>query len=384
MMSEPTPSVSGHAALPKVCEIAPVAGFAGSSAEIEILLDSTRVHFDEDDARRVRAHIRGQPDWDCVLRMARRNRVRSLLYRNLKSLGPGLVPEKVLDELQSAFRDNALRNLRLTGELVKLLDLFAKQGIAAVPYKGPTLAALAYEDIALREFADLDLLLCEGDLTRARDLLLDAGFRLGASLTCATEPNHVKAVQELPLVSADGVLVELHLGFSPRDYGFALDPDRFRQRLVCVPVAGRLVPTFAVEDLLLILCSHGERHWWGTLGWICDVAELVRAQRELRWEAVLGEARRLHGERLVLLGLALAGALLRAPVPEVIDRQIRLDPTITWLVARVRKWLFRDDDDMPRAGGRALFHMRARERWRDGARYCLSRFWAHAFASKRP
>ena len=81
---------------------------------------------------------------------------------------------------------------------------------------------------------------------------------------------------------------------------------------------------------------HGDGHWWGSLGWICDLAELIRTRSDVRWEWVLNEARRLHGERLVLLGLALASELLRAPIPEFIGARIQVDPAIPWLIATAR------------------------------------------------
>jgi hypothetical protein len=92
----------------------------------------------------------------------------------------------------------------------------------------------------------------------------------------------------------------------------------------------------------------------------------------VRWERVLDEARRLHARRLLLLGVALAGELLRAPMPDLLGAQIRADPVIPWLCARVRHWLFCEANELPGRSGQLLFHVRARERRRDGVRYCLS------------
>jgi len=347
-------------------------GVADTRPEIEFLLDASRVRLEDDDARQLGARLGHDLDWTYVLHMARRNGVTALLYRHLNAAGPGGVPQEVLDQLRQSFHENSLRNLLMTGELFKVLDLFGAHGIAAIPYKGPTLAVLAYGNLAFREFVDLDLLLHECDLAKARNLLIARGFRLSYPLTPTQEAAYVKSLRELPLVSSEGVLVELHVGLTLRDYRFPLDLDRLWDRLLPVPLLGRNLPTFSVEDLVLILCAHGGSHCWGSLGWICDLAELIRARSEVRWEWVLDEARSLHGERLVLLGLALAGELLRAPIPEVITARIRVDPAIPWLIGTVRRWLFCETDDLPGTSGRALFHFRARERWRDGARYCLS------------
>jgi hypothetical protein len=261
----------------------------------------------------------------------------------------------------------------MTGELLGLLELFDDHGIAAISYKGPALAVLAQGNLAFRQFSDLDILVHQSELAKAAGLLTARGFRISSSVPRAREAAYITSIRELPLVSPEGILVELHVEINPRDYGFPLDLDRVRERLVQVPIAGTSIATFCVEDLILVLCAHGERHWWGSLGWICDLAELIRACSDVRWEWVLDEARRLHGQRLVLLGLALAGELLGAPIPEFIRAGIDGDPAIPWLCAKVRRWLFRNGDNVPRASDRALFHFRARERLRDGARYCLSR-----------
>jgi Uncharacterised nucleotidyltransferase len=41
--------------------------------------------------------------------------------------------------------------------------MFADEGVNVIPSKGPTLAALAYGDLGLREFDDLDLLIARPD-----------------------------------------------------------------------------------------------------------------------------------------------------------------------------------------------------------------------------
>jgi hypothetical protein len=347
-------------------------GVVGQRPEIELLLDASRVRLEDDDAERLLAWLRLDLDWNYLLQMSRRNGVMPLLYRNLNAVDPGDVPPDVMLRMQTHFRENSVRNLLKTSELLKILDVFADHGIQAIPYKGPTLAVLAYGNLAFREFVDLDLLLQERDLAKARVLLIGRGYRLGVDLTPSQECAYVKSLRELPLVSPAGVLVEPHIGLTLRDYRFPLDLDRLRKRICSVTLLGRNVPTFSVEDLLLVLCAHGTSHCWSSLGWICDVGELIRRHTDVRWAWVLDEARRLHGERLVLLGLALADQLLRAPIPEEIRGEIRGDATIRWLVATARRWLFCEVADRPGMISKARFHFRARERWRDGARYCVS------------
>jgi hypothetical protein len=343
-----------------------------SRPEIALILAAARVHLERDDVEQIRTSLQGDLDWAYLVRMAVRNGVMPLLHRSLVAVAPERVPPDVLDRLRGAFHDNSLRNLRMTAALLKLLDEFGAHGLVAIPYKGPTLAALAYGNLAFRGFVDLDLFVPQRDFARARDLLIAQGYRLAYPLTPSQQAAYVASLGQLPLVSGDGILVELHVAVALRDYGFGIEPERLGEALARVSLLGRDVPTFSIENLLLILCAHGGRHCWGSLGWICDVAELVRTRSDVRWGWVLDEARRLHAHRLLLLGVALAGELLRAPIPDLIEARLRADPVIPWLCAKVQHWLFCETDELPGRSGQLLFHLRARERRRDGIRYCMS------------
>ena len=91
---------------------------------------------------------------------------------------------------------------------------------------------------------------------------------------------------------------------------------------------------------MLILCMHGAKHLWKNLGWICDVAELLRGQPALNWDQVRHEARRLRSERLLQLGLQLAERLLQAPLPSDVLREARRDAIGRVLADQVFRHLF--------------------------------------------
>jgi hypothetical protein len=131
------------------------------------------------------------------------------------------------------------------------------------------------------------------------------------------------------------------------------------------------VPTFSPEDLLLILCTHGAKHVWDRLVWICDVAELIRVSARMDWGWVLKEAGKLHSTRILSLGLSLAHDLLGASVPEGILQRLGGDPAIRPLASQVRERLFADRAEPPGLGETSLFFLRARDRLRDRVRHCL-------------
>jgi hypothetical protein len=114
-----------------------------------------------------------QPEHELLLACAR---ISSLLYRRLYSLCPGKIPPTVLDYLRNGYLMRSARNLLLTTELLKILDLFDSEGIPAVPFKGPVLAAQLYEDAALREFNDIDILVPRQNAFKALRMLQYLGY----------------------------------------------------------------------------------------------------------------------------------------------------------------------------------------------------------------
>jgi hypothetical protein len=189
-----------------------------------------------------------------------------LLYRNLHATYPEAVPGDVLVQLRDYFQANAQRNLFRTQELLKLLSLLEGQGVTAVPLKGPILTASVYGNLAFRQFCDLDILVRERDVLKARDLIASQGYRPAMQSDRAQEPLDLQSQRELVLKRDDGqVQVDLQWRI-PADWlvlrSFPLGRGRLWERLEPFSIAGTTLSTFSPQDLLLILCVHGASHGW--------------------------------------------------------------------------------------------------------------------------
>jgi hypothetical protein len=270
-----------------------------------LLLECARARPDLDTVRRLAASV---SDWSVLAEQATRHGVASLVSWYLNQACPEGAPAPLGDQ----FRQNAGRNLLLTAELLRLLDIFEAASIPLVPFKGPALAWSLYENPALREMIDLDVLVRPRDADRAIALLRSHGYR--SSLSCV-DTRFFASDQEMHLDREDGqVAVDLHWGLLPRF--LPLDASAFFERIAPVPIAGRRVLTFCPEDLLLFLCVHGSKHGWTRLAWLCDVARLID-RCAVNWDDVLARAQAGHVSRCLSLGLTLARDLLGAAVPEL-------------------------------------------------------------------
>jgi Uncharacterised nucleotidyltransferase len=313
---------------------------------------------------RIRVLAKGGVDWPEAVAFASRHWTVPLLYWCLDAASPAACPAPVRAMLREAFRASAGNSLRLAAELVRLTAALEAGGISATAWKGPTLAAAAYGNLALRTFADLDILVPAGDVVRAGAILARLGYRAARRL-----PD----VREWSFHRADGVVtVELHWAIAPWQFAVPIAVADLRREPVAI--GDRKVAHLAPEDLLLTLCIHGSKHRWDRLQWIADVAELLRSHGGLDWQRVLDLAGRSGTRRMLWTGLQLAWDLLEAAVPEGVAREIEADPVAGRLARGVARQLFEDGERPLRGAERVrfhLFHLRARERARDRLRYCV-------------
>jgi hypothetical protein len=348
--------------------------------ELQLLLACARTTIDSASADQIRSLVQGNIDWTFLTETVFNHGTLPLLYQSLHTICPDAVPVAALEALREAFYANAGYNLYLSGELFRILRLFDSQGIPVLPFKGPVLATSLYGNLALRQFVDLDLLIRRQHLPQARQLLYSLGYQshFGASshpLTRAQEAAYLRSHCDISFARDQRAAVELHWRFIGPYFSFQLDHERLWERLELSSFGDSSILSLKPEDLLLILCVHGTKHFWERLLWICDIAELVRVHGEMNWRLAIEQARALGCERMLLLGLYLAHDLLGMALPGAVLERALGDSAAMSLAAQVGAWLF-DETSSPSGEWpfAQRFHLRARERAQDRARYLL--YWA--------
>lgn len=336
-----------------------------------LLLACTKLHLDASQAERIRALLHSEVDWEALIRLGQRHRVMPLLYMSLSTACPDAVPAPILDHFKRRFSVNRFHNLFLTRELVTLLNLFSVHHVQAVPYKGPVLAAHAYGDISLRQFVDLDILVAEGDLSRAKDLLISQGYRLRAPLTASEEYGHLKGDYEYRLVRDDKpIVIGLHWRLAPRYLYFPLEALQVWEHLADISLANATIPSLTQEDLLLLLCVHGTKDRWERLAWVCDIASLIHNHTTMDWSHIVSQATKLRSTRVLLVGVGLAQRLFATALPPHICQRIQHDTIVQTLLGKTQERLFSSQGetatDDPEE--RFLFYLQARERFQDRLR----------------
>src|SRR3984957_4467225 len=294
--------------------------------EKELLACCARTRVSATSAQKISELLKDSLDWDYIVTVAEENSVTPLLGRNLQALAGDRISAVILKRLKDVCRANTIRSLFLSAELTKILELFRARGIQAIAYKGPALAVQAYGDVTLRQFEDLDIIIRQSDLQKANEVMTDLGYRprfdwiLSSGAASSLVPGEYNYRDE-----KRRVMVELHTELTLRHFPKVPDLDDISKRLVPVKLSDREVPTFSVEDGLIVLSIHGAKDFWERFSWIADISELVQRYPDLDWDATIRRAETLDAERMLHVALLLATGLLDAGVPDEVRRRLQAD-----------------------------------------------------------
>jgi Uncharacterised nucleotidyltransferase len=277
-------------------------------------------------------------DWRRVTFAAGSHGVLPLVYRQLKS-ADGVAPD-ALAPMRSEFYGNALNNLHLARELARLASLFGRQSIEVIAFKGPVLALQAWEDVALRQFNDLDLLVHPADAARAVEVLIADGY---AALTFDRQHPELSIARRCEdefMRPGSAAMTDLHWELNPSYFAYGPLGAEVWNRSESIRVEGGDVMTLGPADLVLFLAVHATKHGWINLGWICDFNAALHTLPDSELHTIVEAARRSGCLRMLLLAIALAAGVLDAPLPPGFGELIRRDSAVAAMTAGIERRLF--------------------------------------------
>lgn len=319
--------------------------------EHEALLLCARADWDDEAAHALAGALSRVGDGQALVDLAIRHGMLGLLAARAVEAAPHGCPAGLIERLTPLGRTSAHRNLRLAGQLFRVLDALREAAVPAVPFKGPLLAQTAYGDVALRHFADLDLLVESHSVADARRILLDLGYRVIASQRDVADRRLLDGECELVFEADDGrVDVELHWRVGPRFAGAAVAAEPLIARAEPVDLLGRQVSSLRADDLFVVLCVHGAAHRWDALELIAAVARTIDGFGG-EWPPALARARSFACLRRCLIGALLARDVAGASLPAPLERAAERDAGAVRLAHRARVALFTRPPSRTPGGG---------------------------------
>ena len=324
--------------------------------EAELLLKCCQPAPSEQDRERIRELLERGIDWQEFERLGRYHQVSPLSYQCLTSSFESQVPGEVLTSLAERQEEVSRHNQALARELVDLLALFRRHSLAAIPFKGPVLAAAVYGSLGARFFRDLDILVEPTDFLRAQKLLESEGYAVTKQFDWESTLRHPERA----------VSVDLHRDLSLSWFSAPIEFQQLWRNTREVDLTDGVVRGFSPADRLLLLCTQLCADWVAgqrKLLKLRDIDGSVRAWPDPNWADLLREARRVDARGILLLGLALSQAVLGTPLPPVVRQQLRAFPDVLSLAADAPRVLFDARERTPLAD-RLVIYWRLRERIR--------------------
>jgi hypothetical protein len=320
--------------------------------EFRVLLSACRVFLGTEEPAKLEALLSQGPEWERLLTLSNRHGLMPLLYRSISQNCPPAVPAEWLARLRMQYMMNAARNMKMTAELLRILQALEKAGIKPVPLKGPVLAEQLYGDVALRQFSDLDILVPRKDADKALTVLEEKGYR---STTIDPRKERSKKKRAALLRSlhhyvmmneSSRINIELHWQLSPKISRLNTNEAAIWDRLHTVRHSNKELLSLSSEDYLVFLCQHGARHLWKRLTWLCDVSALI-INNSICCPSVLKIAKEAKNEKVLILGILLAENLMSITIPEEIINGFEIDKEVTNLSHKIIESMvsFQDSHD---------------------------------------
>jgi hypothetical protein len=308
--------------------------------ELQLLLACARVQLNPTAAGEI-ASTAAQPlDWFKAADLASGHGLSPVLICQVQQHAAARVPGRVRLCFIERFRAHTIRNFELTRELLEILSVLEKSGVGALAFKGPVLAQQLYGDLSLREFIDLDIVVPPTDGWTVIASLSAKGFEPQFSLTRRQFARFQRSSSHMGLYHAGRrVLVEVHWALVSPGYTFSPAAEMAWESVQSVSIANRSIKTFSPETQLLFSCLHQAKHNWSRLGWVMDLAALIRQSPAMDWQQIQKRAGSFGTARMIRVSLRLVQRLFAVTLPGRIAKWVENDVCSIKIAERILKRL---------------------------------------------
>ncbi|MEW6585577.1 MAG: nucleotidyltransferase family protein [Nitrospirota bacterium] len=257
-------------------------------------------------------------DWSYILRFSRQNGIAPLLYHNLKQNDlADSIPEGIRLTFEKIYHGVGFQNALYLEELQHLLHILEKAGIRTVLLKGAAIVEDVFRNIALRQMADIDVLVQEEDLDRAEAKVSESGYipnEYEKSKDWYRKYHHHIA----PYYHPDRkIALEIHRHILPPENPFGIEIHKLWERAHPMHIGDTRTSTLSPEDMISHLCLHFAfcGGFIGGLRSLTDIAEALQHHRKrIDWYHIIKEANDHHYINFIYFSLYLAKDLLDAGI----------------------------------------------------------------------
>jgi len=285
---------------------------------LEFTIICCKTRLTDKDTKILHEHIKTLNVED-IIKFTLKHGVLPIIYQILKNKDN--IPKDILSDLKQYYLKIAKKNMLMSAELIQIVKLLEENNIKTISFKGPTLSKLAYKDITLRQYGDLDILISKDDLYKTA-YILNKNYNLYGSIELLKNNVWLDISKDITLQhKTKGIILELHWKlfhstFAKTDSSIDVWMDTTK-----ISLHNNTITTLNINILLSYLCIHGSRHLWERIEWIVDIDRIIRTQ-EIDWSYVLKASQSFYATNMLLLGISLSYTLLDTPIPDEIKTKI--------------------------------------------------------------
>lgn len=254
-------------------------------------------------------------DWERYLDLCGAHGLEGAVYYVFRKLNlTDALPGEVIGYLEGKYYQIAARNIYLMDQLRRIVTAFEQAGRSLLPIQGASLVETVYPSLGTRPMNDMDLLVKKEEWSEGRQILQRLGFS-----SLPRFPN---------FFSGHGVVLDIH--FDPAGF------DRIRSRRVAVRIqndklwaetvlsaASQGGNILSVDDTLLCLAAHLQKHSFSRLIWFLDLALFLQQHRDMNWPVLWNRAQTFNLTKPLCFVLHYLRSVFGMELPERIEEQLR-------------------------------------------------------------
>ena len=290
-----------------------------------IILLSAKIHPSEAELQALNAQIELVHDWELVTRNLTERGMAPLFYSKLPKLSNRtLIPTVSYGHLKQVYYRTLTRGMMLYEVFRRVADALTLNGIRVVALKGVHLAEWLYQDIGLRQFSDIDLLVRKEDAEKCLKILRDMGFVQSGDEVSQLIMEKSDIIHYPAMVMND-ISIEIHINLNRPGKAEHLDARKFIHCAEPLVINHSRVHVLELYDLLIFLCVHLEKHFQsGELQFTCfsDLTNLIDIRYdEIDWQKLEIRSKLSRVEKTVYKNLYLVHKYFHARMPEYVADQ---------------------------------------------------------------
>lgn len=297
----------------------------GISPQNQIILLSSIIHPTNELYDRLNNQIALVNDWESMVSSIIERGVGPLFYSKLPLLpNRTLIPAGSIEKLKQTYYITLSRGMMLYNVFTKAAELLKSNQVDFIVLKGAYLAEKLYEDIALRQFSDIDLLIREEYGEKAQKVLKEAGFTSGDFPLAAFIRQHV-GFEHYPQLVFQGGAVELHVRLNRPNERFDINTDSVWQYAEKVNLQGFEVFVPDRQDTLIHTCVHLHKHFCEghiQLTGMHDIVNMLNSDKfTVDWPVLISRCEQYGCADVVFKYLLLASKYYGIGLPEFVSEK---------------------------------------------------------------